>query len=732
MFIEQISGQNIKIKFDVNEKQLLLGDVLKITAAGKNGVLAQVIDISTVEKNPNFNMAESKILYTIDSTGKLVNWQGNIPSQDFYISKISSQELMLCSNTLSPLNPLPIGNLSLYPEIQANIESSFLESPTVIYCDKQSQKTNIINLLASELSNNGEKTVILDMSGNFGDLQNAISLTAGKDFKLPFDTKGLELLYNKSLLGLAPETRASIEDIFMEIEEYLAGGKVDFLPFANFRQAVDTVHKSNKTAELVLLKNKLAKLDKQGVFADKRNEVTSFTGNINLNNLVIVSLSEFPAEWQKELVEFIIDSNIQKFRQKFFMLVDLDKLNADKAFIEKLCIKANKSGISPIILTGHESETAVSILSFANNIIAFAPENTTKLEALKAHLTRLRNNEAVITGKITNNVPLYVDIVDTEANAATYYPNKVVASATILPEIYLSTEIEEQEFSQIPQEEDSFNYADQFAHDETKIELASDISNLQEAPELNGFAEEDEEYEEELIDTDFTDEELVNFSEQTDIQEEETTSGISSFYDEFQSEEANHDNELSEDDLSAYLEENAEYDTTSLPQEDDARIEGDEDFDYDSIQQDQDESALDYADYDEMPIPSRQPVSYSEDYSSDELTLSGVFDEVDEYAQEEAGFSGDIKEFSSQEIAETQKLTEADIIPILPASSGNKRLADDEVIDYQEGDKVHHDKYGIGTVVKIIGKEEKKLCSIQFDDVGRRLLDPRLAGLQKI
>ena len=62
MFIEQISGQKIKIKFDINEKQLLLGDILKITASGKTGVLVQITGISTAEKNPNFNLAESKIL----------------------------------------------------------------------------------------------------------------------------------------------------------------------------------------------------------------------------------------------------------------------------------------------------------------------------------------------------------------------------------------------------------------------------------------------------------------------------------------------------------------------------------------------------------------------------------------------------------------------------------------------------------------------------------------------
>ena len=53
-------------------------------------------------------------------------------------------------------------------------------------------------------------------------------------------------------------------------------------------------------------------------------------------------------------------------------------------------------------------------------------------------------------------------------------------------------------------------------------------------------------------------------------------------------------------------------------------------------------------------------------------------------------------------------------------------------IELKEGDTVRHKKYGIGIIKKVIGYSEKKLCSIQFENVGRRLLDPRIAELEKI
>ena len=483
MFIEQISGQKIRIKFDINEKQLLLGDILKITASGKNGVLVQIIGISTAEKNPNFNIAESKILFTIDSSGKLISWQGNIPSQDFMIKKLSAQEVLLCSNTLNPQNPVPMGTLSLYPDMEINLEASFFEKPTVIYCDKQTQKDTILNILSCELSKNLEKTVLIDFNGDYSDLKVSLIMEAGKNIKLPFDTKGLELLYNKSLLGVSSETRAAVEDIFIEIENYLSSGEVEFIPFASFRQAVDSVYQTNKLAELVLLKNKLLKLQKKGIFADKKQDIISFSDNIEKNNLVIIDLSKFSPDWQKELIEFIIDSNTKKYKQKFFLLVDFDKIRCetDKAFIENLCGKANKNGISPVIIIGHESELAVSLLSYAANIIAFAPENTTKITALKDNLIRLKNNEAVITGKITNNVPLYVNIYDTEAfeeSCSSGYPD---ISVQALPEIYLSQEIEEDETEKTEKtDENDFNYSNQFDYDESGVELIDNISKMQE------------------------------------------------------------------------------------------------------------------------------------------------------------------------------------------------------------------------------------------------------------
>ena len=789
MFIEQVSGQNIKIKFDINEKQLLLGDILKITASGKSGVLVQITGISTSEKNPNFNIADSKILYTIDSSGKLINWQGNIPSQDFIINKLSAKEILLCSNTLNAQNPVPVGILSLYPDTEVNLEASFFEKPTVIYCDKQTQKDNILNLFSCELSKTTGKTLLIDFNNSYSDLKVSLILEAGKAIKLPFDLRGLELLYNKSLSDVSPETRATVEDVFIEVENYLSSGEIEFIPFTSFRQAVDSVYETNKLTELVLLKNKLSKLQKLGVFADKKQEIVGLSENIKVNDLVIVDLSKFPSDWQKDLIEFIIDSNTKKYSQKFFLLLDIDKINADKVFVENLCTKANKKGVCPIIVTGHQSETAVSLLSYASNIIAFAPENTTKITMLQDNLIRLNDNEAVITGKITNNIPLYTNIYDTEAFEEDNYSNDSTFSLQASPEIYLFSENEtenqmqssnsfsfETEETEEAEETDesNFSYSNQFAYDESGIELIENISKLQEEVSIsqkeeaanNEFSsiaknayEEDEDFgleQEEAYDngsnsSSFYDEDEEVSENDTDSEEDEdfgleqeeaydAGSNSSSLYD--KDEEVSENDTYSEEDEDEDfgLEQEEAYDNGSSSSSfydaienennygsskkyasgfsendlssflDTEEEQADEDFDYESNEEFQDESVLDYGSFydDDIEEPQKQNNNFNDEYDDEDVTEEPVK-------------------------ASAKTRSAGPSMPDIPIYSTPKNQDEDySDVDFEEGDKVRHEKYGLGTVTKIIGSSEKRLCSIQFEDVGRRLLDPKLSDLQKL
>ena len=80
-----------------------------------------------------------------------------------------------------------------------------------------------------------------------------------------------------------------------------------------------------------------------------------------------------------------------------------------------------------------------------------------------------------------------------------------------------------------------------------------------------------------------------------------------------------------------------------------------------------------------------------------------------------------------QEQQPKKPVPNADELPIYEPKVPEKTV---EV--FEEGARVTHAKYGVGTVEKIIKYGKKNLCSIQFDAFGRRLLDPNITTLERI
>lgn len=54
-----------------------------------------------------------------------------------------------------------------------------------------------------------------------------------------------------------------------------------------------------------------------------------------------------------------------------------------------------------------------------------------------------------------------------------------------------------------------------------------------------------------------------------------------------------------------------------------------------------------------------------------------------------------------------------------------------ETETFEEGEKVLHEKYGTGTILQIIEYSDKTLLQIDFEKVGKRLLDPKMANIKK-
>ncbi len=83
-----------------------------------------------------------------------------------------------------------------------------------------------------------------------------------------------------------------------------------------------------------------------------------------------------------------------------------------------------------------------------------------------------------------------------------------------------------------------------------------------------------------------------------------------------------------------------------------------------------------------------------------------------------------VDEPTEEPIAEPEAIEE-DPLPVFPAEENDAPI-------FEKGDTVTHPKYGKGVVEKLIKYGNKTLCSISFEEIGRRLLDPAVSELSKI
>ena len=607
MIIESINCEIIKVLFNVHEENLLLGDIVRAFDSN-NGVVAQVFKLENSKESSSHNVASLKIISTLELNNTWTNWKGNIPSKNCRLNKASTEELLSRLNIPEQNQPISLGCLSAYKNVDIITDVLNLEKPTVIFSDFQSQRVDSTYFLSEKLANQNFKTLILDFRGEYIDFPVQKRLFAGKDIKLPLNFNGIENLYERTLSGASVESRAIIEDIFIQVQDYANSCESGFIPFADFKEVIDAEYLQSSMSEIILLKNQLNKLERFNIFANKENEIHSLEQNLSINSSIIIDFSEIPPSWHKPFVEFIIDQNITRNHQ-YFLLFETRENNIDSELINKLYIQGYKSGIRPVLSTEYGSNFCKSLTSIAKNLILFSPKNELgDFLKLGNFLNKLNSDETLIYGEFSKNIPLIINL------------GQESSEDIISEEDYYNIDLEEEiEISPATQV---------LAEEIDPVELDKTVNEIK--PQTNE----------------------IKYNNTDD------------FYD--------------------YINSEQYYDNTEEVQQDESVQNNYEDF-YEVVNE------------------------YKEEYSQDDIN---DFEEQDLIYEEE----------------ESSNLASDANIPIYKAPEQEENPD----FNLKEGDKIKHEKYGIGLITKIISYGNKKLCSIQFDNIGKRLLDPSLAVLEKV
>lgn len=765
MQVLEIKNNLVKIAYDVNDNLALSSFV--IIEDTNTPYVAQVVNVKA-DKLTNFAIV--KLLFTFNEEGILKNYNGTIPSLKSTVSILPSKELL----DIIPIeNNLIMGELA-QQNVTLNVDKTILDN-NLLVCSDNVENTNI--LLKNITKQIDEKIVIFDTDGLF-DAENKI--TFGKDFKLPLNYDTINFIYENELDDVDATSRAVIQDIFIEVQEYTKNLPEGYLPFETFINVVDQQYKETQIPQLVLLKNKLIKYRDLNAFAETLRDVLSLSIAIDKSKVTIIDISEMAPVLQKEIMSYTYGV-MKGINETIYSFVKVDNANSSKRLLKTFL---SRDGIYTTIICRHEYKYLPELKSAAQNLILFTPQTLQHdFAAYNTFLNKLNTDEFIIYGAHTQNIPLIVELdeleLDTQNDDDETESEKdieEIPSSNVVPmpapvqntapqenvTVTPEPEIQEEENFKAPEVE----YPDLGFDNETPSSNEAPTVDFPETETLNVTEEQPEE--------NFTQIELPETFEEPEIEEvqqEEPEEDI----------QENFDNEISQEPI----EEEVFMPETDIPQ-----VEINEDLSEQAIIEDSnisetpaeytsqateeqapiynilDDNEIDYQDAEPEVLPLEPEIDYSvedidieenyqepQPYDENEAMIEQAAKDVDKLIYEklpnEDVTLDDLSDLQSDELTEDDLNLIGDLAsdngitpepeleyneeqpPVVPIYNAED-IEPQEQQSLEPGDRVSSPKYGEGVVEKMIKYGNKMLCSIEFPNIGRRLLDPAMTEIKKL
>lgn len=600
MQIVEVKNNLVKISYEPAEENLALSGFIFIRKP-EQAFIAQVIFL---EATPQGSFAVSKLLFNFSNDGVVSGYDGSIPDIASAIDIIPTQELL---NILPIQNPIVIGELAQRKTV-LKLDRSLFEEKLLVCCENSGDNELLTKNVQAQLTHNNKKVLVIDLAGNSDFSGNKI--VAGKNFKLPLNYETINFIYTR-LDDAKAETKALIQDIFLEVQNYVKTLPEKFIPFESFKDVVDDQYQETNLVELVLLKNKLLKYYEEGIFAQEQTEFSSLEMSLNKKEATVLDLSGIDERIQREMISYAY-SVINELGKEIYVIVNINDSNSDKKLLKQILTSKAYS----TIICGYSYKYAKELKQVSKNLILFAPiQQQSDFATYNTFLDKLNPHEFIVYGQSNQHMPLIVKLDET--------PQSIFEESADV------VEIEEEEISES-------NLLDE--------EIKKDVDEIYLAPKSEPLAG------------------------QTTIED------------------------LTEDDLD-FIEENI--------------IENEEDIEENDILEEEIE------------------ITETEDETNDDIIEDLIRETPQTHHQEFIETA--TEEPPSVDILPAN-IASTPVVPIYSADIESK----DDTETFEKGDTVTHPKYGKGTIEKLINYGSKTLCSIHFDNVGRRLLDPTLAEIKKI
>lgn len=702
MKVLEIKNNLVKIAYDVKDNLVLSGFV--IIEDENTPYVAQIVNLKA---DTNANFAIVKLLFTFNEEGILKSYNGSIPSLKAKVSTLPSNELL---DILPVERPVKLGTLA-QQEFTVRIDKSIFENNLVVCSNKQENTNILLDNLIKQFEPAGQKTVIFDTNGEY-DWEKKI--TFGIDFKLPLNYDTINFIYENELEDVDAQSKAVIQDIFLEVQEYTKTLPEGFIPFDSFFNVVDQQYKETGITQLVLLKNKLLKYRDAEVFAQNLKDVLNLSIAIEKTDTVVIDLSTVTPKIQNEVISNAYDV-MAKIKAPIYSFIKAENGTVTKKLLKKVIYE--KNNISTTVICGHEFKYLNELKQNAENMILFAPQSLQHdFASYNTFLNKLNNDEYIVYGNLTQGIPLIVQLeeieidepetepadeeIKTDEPIPMPFPAKTTEEINVVEEIENSEPLIE-EISETPIVEDEILNSIQ----EEPIIIEEEIQE----PITEELIIEEKPYTEEIIQPEINAEPLFTeeITEETPIIDEEIVDGNPVIE---QNEEP-----LTEEDIQA-----AEEPVMTEPEIEiiDSTL---------NTEEEPETEYLNIEEHEELP---------NEELTEDDLNfIDGLT--LENQAQDTVS-TDVLLEAANQAAAEYEEIPlpepdfiEEEPVPVVPIYTAEEQNEDD-IPTFEPGEAVSHPKYGKGVVEKMIKYGNKTLCSINFQNIGRRLLDPSMSEIQRI
>lgn len=724
MQLSEVKNDIARIIYNPAENHLLPADFLHIKDLNQK-LIAQVINISTTNDTNN-NIADIRLALSIDKDDNLSYFNGHIPSKNSEIKYINPDEIIeLIKGTGENIY---FGNLSNHSECFVKQSISFLNDKVYIQSDRDDKTKTIVQNMVAELYQQKKKVVLLDFDGRYNAIYNVPRLKVSDSFKLPLNVEAFNTILEYDTVDCPIEDKAVIQSIVLELREYINTLENKFLPFTLFRNVVDNEFMGNPISGLMLLRNKLWLYAQESIFAESKSQFDLINNILEKQDVLVIDASNLEEKWYK----FVIQTLVSLIEKNCYLVLSLNDVPMDKKAIISLY---NNQNIIPIVSTSYDSKYRQLLKSVCKNQILFKPSYLINDEdAYNSLIPKMNSGEFILYGESTLYLPLVLELQSFDSSTK---------------EEVIQNEIKKD--------------VDKFFSSSKPILPSEPAIKEEEAPaQVEAISSPNAENIDELLD-DFSDSDL-DFLEEQDIQKEsisiedirkpKTVEPVSeNQYDIFvpmsvresMAKSAKKEEELIEEQNTQTVQEtNLDSDFDDVQIDDLPELENIE-----TVTDDVDSLISD------VTIDSTSEI---EPEKSDDLTdIDDVINDITTEANEENIVPDelliDVQTASKKEEnnkrrddIEIELETDDDITPPpvnenintktsskLPVYESGTAAEEIGGVPFKIGDKVFHPKHGKGVIEGFANYSNKILfCQIEFDNVGRRILDPRIAGIEKI